>query len=95
MPSSRSNTDPAGETDANISLHVRMAPNDPEALRLALPVTGGLLCSLVSQFVLLPRLRALQGRDDERYLRLHTFSSMLNSTLLALLLLAVAGAVMR
>ncbi len=67
----------------------------PEALRLALPVAGGLLCSLVSQYVLLPRLRALPSRDDERYLRLHTISSMLNSTVLALLLLAVAGAVMR
>jgi hypothetical protein len=66
-----------------------------EALRLALPVAGGLVCSLVSQYVLLPRLRALPSRDDERYLRLHTLSSMLNSTVLALLLLAVAGAVMR
>lgn len=66
-----------------------------EALRLALPVAGGLLCSLISQYVILPRLRALPSRDDERYLRLHTISSMLNSTMLALLLLAVAGAVMR
>jgi hypothetical protein len=67
----------------------------PEALRLALPVSGGLVCSLVSRYVLLPRLRAIQDRDDERYLRLHAVSSMLNSTVLALLLLAVAGAVMR
>lgn len=67
----------------------------PEALRLALPVSGGLLCSLASRYVLLPRLRAVPSRDDARYLRLHTISSMLNSTLLALLLLAVAGAVMR
>lgn len=66
-----------------------------EALRLALPVSGGLVCSLLSQYVLLPRLRAIADRDDERYLRLHTMSSMLNSTVLALLLLAVAGAVMR
>jgi hypothetical protein len=66
-----------------------------EALRLALPVTGGLLCSLISQYVLLPRLRVLPSRDDERYIRLHAISSMLNSTVLALLLLAVAGAVMR
>lgn len=66
-----------------------------EALRLALPVAGGLLCSLISRYVVLPRLRALPSRDDERYLRLHTISSMLNSTTLALLLLAVAGAVMR
>jgi hypothetical protein len=67
----------------------------PEALRLALPVAGGLLCSLASQYVLLPRLRAIPSRDDERYLRLHAISSMLNSTVLALLLLAVAGAVLR
>lgn len=67
----------------------------PEALRLALPVSGGLVCSLVSRYVLLPRLRTIQDRDDERYLRLHAVSSMLNSTVLALLLLAVAGAVMR
>ncbi len=65
------------------------------ALRLALPVAGGLVCSLVSQYVVLPRLRALPSRDDERYARLHAVSSMLNSTVLALLLLAVAGAVMR
>ena len=55
----------------------------------------GLLCSLASQYVLLPRLRAIPSRDDERYLRLHTVSSMLNTTVLALLFLAVAGAVMR
>ena len=66
-----------------------------EALRLALPVAGGLLCSLASQYVLLPRLRAIPSRDDERYARLHAVSSMLNTTVLALLFLAVAGAVMR
>jgi hypothetical protein len=66
-----------------------------DALRLALPVTGGLVCSLVAQHVLLPRMREAQDRQPERYARLHRVSAMLNSTVLALLLLAVAGAVTR
>jgi hypothetical protein len=67
----------------------------PEALRLALPVAGGLLCTLVAYHFILPRMRDARDREEERYLRLHTISTMLNSTVLALLLLAVAGAVMR
>jgi hypothetical protein len=66
-----------------------------DALRLALPVAGGLVCSLVAHYVLHPRMREVHDRNPERYLRLHTMSTMLNSTVLALLLLAVAGAVMR
>jgi hypothetical protein len=67
----------------------------PDALRLALPVAGGLLCSLVAHYVLQPRMRDAHDRNPERYARLHSVSTMLNSTVLALLLLAVAGAVMR
>jgi hypothetical protein len=67
----------------------------PDALRLALPVAGGLLCTLGAHYGLLPRLHAAHDRDPERYARLHQVSAMLNSTVLALLLLAVAGAVMR
>ena len=67
----------------------------PEALRLALPVAGGLVCSLLAHHVLLPRMRAAQDSSPERYERLHRISAMLNSTVLAMLLLAVAGAVMR
>jgi hypothetical protein len=67
----------------------------PEALRLALPVAGGLLLSLLAQHVLLPRMHEAHDRQPERYARLHQVSAMLNSTVLALLLLAVAGAVMR
>jgi hypothetical protein len=66
-----------------------------EALRLALPIAGCLVASLVAHHVLLPRLRAAHDRDPERYARLHQASAMLNSTVLALLVLAVAGAVMR
>lgn len=66
-----------------------------EAVRLALPVAGGLVCSLVAYHVLLPRLRETHDRNQERFMRLHNLSTMLNSTVLALLLLAVAAAVMR
>jgi hypothetical protein len=66
-----------------------------EALRLALPVAGGLVCSLVAQQILLPRMREARDRQPERYQRLHAVSAMLNSTVVALLFLAVAGAVMR
>ena len=66
-----------------------------EAARLALPVAGGLLCSLIARQVLLPRLQAAHDGEPERYLRLHTVSTMLNSTVIALLALALAGAVMR
>ena len=65
------------------------------ALRLALPVAGGLLCSLLARHVLLPRLHESHEGNPDRYARLHQLSTMLNSTVLALLLLAVAGAVMR
>ena len=67
----------------------------PEALRLALPVAGGLLCSLVAYYELQPRMRVAHDREPNRYARLHRLSTMLNSTVLALLLLAIAGAVMR
>jgi hypothetical protein len=66
-----------------------------EALRLALPVAGGLACSLAAQQLLLPRMREARERQPERYERLHAVSAMLNSTVVALLFLAVAGAVMR
>jgi Domain of unknown function (DUF4149) len=66
-----------------------------EALRIALPVAGGLLCSLVAQLVILPRMRAAREHAPESYARLHAVSAMLNSTVVALLFLAVAGAVMR
>jgi hypothetical protein len=66
-----------------------------EAVRLALPVAGGLTCTIVAYYVLLPRLREAHDRHPERFARLHNLSTMLNSTILALLLLAVAAAVMR
>lgn len=62
------------------------------ALRLALPTAVGLVCTVVGRQVLLPRLRELE-RDDPRFGRLHQASAMLNTTTLAALALAMAGAV--
>jgi hypothetical protein len=65
-----------------------------EALRLALPAAAALACTLVSYFVLLPRLRDLP-RDDPRYARIHQVAAMLNTTTLAALVLAMAAVVTR
>jgi hypothetical protein len=80
---------------------VSLAPERPdfnfgERVRLAFPVVVGLLCTLVAQRVLLPRL-SQPGADapvpiDER---LHRFSVMLNTTVLAMLILAMAAVATR
>jgi hypothetical protein len=80
---------------------VSLAPVRPdfplgERLRLAFPVVIGLLCTLVAQRFLLPRLsrpgEATPVPIDER---LHRFSVMLNSTVLAMLILAMAAVATR
>lgn len=65
-----------------------------ELARLALPVAVALVATLIGGEAILPRLRDLDG-DDARFGRLHQISAMLNTTTLAALALAVAGAVMR
>jgi hypothetical protein len=76
---------------------VSLAPTTPglplaERIRLAFPVVVALICTLAAQKLLLPRLAATQGKSEEaRYARLHQFSAMLNSTVLAMLVLAVAA----
>jgi hypothetical protein len=65
-----------------------------QVLRLALPTAVGLVCTVVGRQVLLPRLRELD-RNDPRFAWLHQVSAMLNTTTLAALALAMAGAVMR
>lgn len=76
---------------------VSLAPSTPllppaERIRLAFPVVVALICTLAAQQLLLPRLAALQGQGEEtRYARLHQLSAMLNSTVLAMLVLAVAA----
>ena len=74
---------------------VSLAPPSPllpmgERVRLAFPVVVSLLCTLVAQRVLLPRLTARRS-DEEGYERLHRYSAMLNSTVLAMLVLAIAA----
>ncbi len=80
---------------------VSLAPQTPafpfgERVRLAFPVVVALACTLVAQLVLLPRLSQRGDGDlapiDER---LHRFSVMLNTTVLAMLILAVAAVVTR
>jgi len=80
---------------------VSLAPADPafpfgERVRLAFPVIVSLVCTLVAQRLLLPRL-SHPGTDqpppvDER---LHRASVMLNTTVLAMLVLAVAAVATR
>lgn len=80
---------------------VSLAPTTPllpfsERLRLAFPVVIGLLCTLVGQRVLLPRLQSNRGGANEAtFARLHQVSAMLNSTTLAMLVLAVAAVATR
>lgn len=62
----------------------------PERLRLAFPIVVSLLCTIAAHRVLMPRL-ATAERQDPAYARLHRFAAMLNSTVLAMLILATAA----
>lgn len=63
-----------------------------ERLRLAFPVSVSLVCTLVMQYFLSPRLAQLRQQEDSAgYERVHRFTAMLNSTVLAMLVLAVAA----
>jgi len=80
---------------------VSLAPTTPllpfsERVRLAFPVAVSLLCTLIGQQVLLPRLQAQRGGANEAaFARLHQVSAALNSTTLAMLVLAVAAVATR
>jgi hypothetical protein len=76
---------------------VSLAPTTPllpfgERVRLAAPVVVSLLCTLLAQQLLLPRLQRDRGGANEKsFARLHQVSAALNSTTLAMLVLAVAA----
>jgi hypothetical protein len=72
----------------------RAGLSQEEIARLTVPVAIAMVASLVGGEWILPRMRELD-REDERFARLHQVSAMLNTTTLAALVLAVAGAVMR
>jgi hypothetical protein len=80
---------------------VSLAPAGPhlpmgERVRLAVPVAVSLLCTLVGQQILLPRLQQRRGESDQpAFARLHQISAALNSTTLAMLVLAVAAVATR
>jgi hypothetical protein len=60
---------------------VSVARSADTLLRLALPVAGGFVCSLVAHYVLHPRMKAAHSSGSERYARLYGVSTMPNSTL--------------
>lgn len=62
--------------------------------RLAAPVGVAVLASIIGGEVLLPRFQKLDG-EDPRFGRLHQVSAMLNTTSIAALMLALAGAIAR
>jgi hypothetical protein len=72
----------------------RAGLSQEELARLTVPVAIAMIATLVGGEWILPRMRELD-REDERFARLHQVSAMLNTTTLAALVLAVAGAVMR
>jgi hypothetical protein len=80
---------------------ISLSPDTPalpfaERVRLAFPVAVSLLCTLAAYQGLLPRLLRLRRQDEpRRYQRLHQVSAMLNSTVLAMLVLAMAATVTR
>jgi uncharacterized protein DUF4149 len=65
-----------------------------EVLRLALPTSIALVCTVIGRQTLLPRLRELDG-GDPRFARLHQLAAMLNTTTIGALVLAMAGAIAR
>jgi hypothetical protein len=65
-----------------------------ELLRLSLPTAVALASTIVGRQALLPRLARLDGQDA-RFARLHQWSTMLNTTTLGALVLAMAAAVTR
>jgi hypothetical protein len=72
----------------------RASLTQEELVRLAAPVAVALVATLIGGEAILPRLRELDG-EGERFARLHQVSAMLNTTTLAALVLAIAGAVLR
>ena len=82
---------------------VSLAPQNPdfpfaERVRLAFPVLVSITCTLVAQLLLVPRLSRRADTDANRPRvdeRLHRMAVMLNTTVLAMLLLAVAAVATR
>lgn len=64
----------------------------PERFMLGAPVAIALLCAMIGRQVMLPRLAALDADTQaDAFERVHRFAAMLNTTALAMLLLALAA----
>jgi len=76
---------------------VAFAPPTPslpfgERVGLAIPVAFAVLCSLAMRQFLLPYMARIDAAaDPERYERVHRYSAMMNTTVLAVLILVVAA----
>jgi hypothetical protein len=76
---------------------IAMAPRNAafgagERVLLGAPVAVALLCAMIGRQVLLPRLAALDSGDQPgAFERAHQIAAMLNTTSLAMLLLALAA----
>lgn len=67
-----------------------------ERVRLAIPVAFAVLCSLAMRQFLLPYMAKIDAAaDPERYERIHRYSAMMNTTVLAVLILVVAAVTTR
>lgn len=80
---------------------VAFAPVSPalplgERIRLALPVAFALLCTLGAWQLLLPRMERIDSQAaPEKYARAHRVGTMLNTTVLAALILVIAAVTTR
>ena len=80
---------------------VAFAPPTPslpfgERVGLAVPVAFALLCSLATRQFLLPYMARIDAAvEPEKYERIHRFGAMLNTTVLAALILVVAAVTTR
>ncbi len=80
---------------------VAFAPVSPslplgERVRLAVPVAFALLCTLGAWQLLLPHMERIDSQAaPEKYARVHRFGAMLNTTVLAALILVMAAVTTR
>lgn len=63
-----------------------------ERVLLGAPVAVALLCAMIGRQVMVPRLAAVAGAEGDALQRAHGVAAMLNTTVLALLVLALAAA---
>jgi hypothetical protein len=73
---------------------IALAPSNPltvsRRLLLMLPVSFSLLCTVLAQYYIYPRMSELHGRPPDEHDHLLRFSTLLNNTVLLMLVFAFA-----